>query len=366
MAQGMAEVANEPLGRHVHAGHWGKALSIAALALLASPATADPADFPRTATGKPDFSGRYDVGTLTPYTRPARHGDALNLDAAEAAKAEANAAARMAAAYAAADPDRGPPEKGANVDARSYDYFWFDPGSTMFQIDGEYRTSIIVDPPNGRLPAVSEAGKARRAGLRPEWWGRDDGTAWWLPTGQDPYDNPEGMTLRDRCLYLGHVTVPALPVVYNNLKVIVQTEHHVLILIEWMHWARIVRLGAEHVPEDIRSLGGDSVGWWEDDTLVVETTNFLSSPGVPREGLRVIERFSPLDANRLLYRFTVHDPDYVAPYTGEMPWPKTESHLYEYACHEGNYSMANTLRGARRLEKVWIETHGEPPAPDGD
>ena len=345
---------------------WGKILSLAALSLLASPATADPAGFPRTATGKPDFSGRYDIGTLTPYVRPARHGDALNLDASQAAKAEAAAAARMAAAYAAADPNRGPPEKGANVDARSYDYFWFDPGSTMFQIDGEYRTSILVDPPNGRLPPVSEAGKTRRANLRPEWWGRDDGTAWWLRTGQDPYDNPEGMTLRDRCLYLGHVTVPALPVVYNNLKVIVQTEHHVLILIEWMHWARIVRLNAEHVPEDIRSpgrrfhrlVGGRYAGGGNHQ--------LLSSPGVPREGLRVVERFSPLDANRLLYRFTVHDSDYVAPYTGEMPWPKTESHLYEYACHEGNYSMANTLRGARRLEKVWIETHGEPSTPDED
>lgn len=334
--------------------------SVPALIVLASAtALAGPEDFPRTASGKPNFSGRYDIATLTPYTRDAKHGENMHLDAAAAAAVEARAAERMAASFRPSDPNRGPPAKGVNVDARSYDYFWFDPGTTMFKIDGKYRASIIVDPPNGRLPPVSDVGRARRATLRPEWWGRDDGTAWWLRTGQDPYDDPEGMTLRDRCLYLGHVTVPVRPVVYNNLKVIVQTEHHVLILVEWMHWPRVVRLGDAHLPDDMRSLAGDSIGWWEDDTLVVETANFLSSPGVPREGLRVVERFSPLDANRLLYRFTVYDPDFTAPYSGELPWPKTDSHLYEYACHEGNYSMGNTLRGARRLEKVWLEEHSE-------
>ena len=143
------------------------------------------------------------------------------------------------------------------------------------------------------------------------------------------------------------------PIVYNNLKVIVQTDDHVLILVEWMHWARVVRLNSEHLPADMRSLSGDSIGWWEDDT-----TNFLSEPGVPRDGFRVVERFSPLEADRLLYQFTVHDSDYVTPYTGEYPWPKTDTSLYEYACHEGNYAMGNTLRGARQLEKVWIESRG--------
>jgi hypothetical protein len=94
--------------------------------------------------------------------------------------------------------------------------------------------------------------------------------------------------------------------------------------------------------------------------LVVETTNFFALPGVPREGLRVVERFSPLDKDRLLYRFTVHDPDYTAPYSGELPWPRGKEKNYEFACHEGNYSMVNTLSGARFLEKQWIEEHGEP------
>ena len=147
------------------------------------------------------------------------------------------------------------------------------------------------------------------------------------------------------------------PVVYNNFKTIVQTDDHVMILVEWMHWPRMVRMNGEHLPDDMRTMAGDSVGRWEGDTLIVETTNFLAEPDMPREGLSIVEEFSPLDAARLLYRFTVYDDDLVAPYTGEMPWPRTDKNLYEYACHEGNYSMGNTLRGARRLEKVWREEH---------
>ena len=323
--------------------------------VTAATANANPEDFPRTASGKPDFSGTYDIATLTPYVRREEHGENMWLDPEAAAEVEAGAAARMDAAYQPSDPNRGPPAKGANVDARSYDWFWMDPGTTMFKIDGKYRTSIIVDPPNGRIPAVSEAGKARRATLRRKGGWKNDGTAWWVETGEDPYDDPEGQSLQDRCLYLGYVTIPMRPVVYNNFKTIVQTEDHVMILVEWMHWPRMVRMNEEHLPDDMRSMAGDSIGRWEGDTLVVDTTNFLAEPGMPRDGLRIEERFSPLDANRLLYRFTVYDDDHVAPYTGEFPWPKSDKSLYEYACHEGNYSMANTLRGARRLEKVWIE-----------
>jgi hypothetical protein len=145
------------------------------------------------------------------------------------------------------------------------------------------------------------------------------------------------------------------PLPYNNLKTIVQTEDYVTILVEWMHWARIIRLDSEHLPAEMRSLGGDSIGWWEGDTLVVETTNFLESPGVPKDGLRILEYFSPIDPDSLLYKFTVNDPDYEAPYTGELVWPRTGQRSYEYACHEGNYAMGNTLRGARLLEEEWLK-----------
>ena len=325
-----------------------------ALSAFAVSTLAGPEDFPRTASGKPDFSGSYDIATLTPYTRDHKHGDNLHLDPDAAAAVEAGAAKAVNADLQPSDPDRAPPEKGADVGA--YNFYWMDPGTTMSKIGGKYRTSIIVDPPNGRLPEISDAGKARRATLKQKGWFQNTGTAWWMATGAKPYDDMETQPLVDRCLYLDIVTVPIRPIIYNNLKTIVQTEDHIMILVEWMHWARIVRLNSEHLADDMRSLAGDSIGRWEGDTLVVDTTNFLLEPGVPRDGLRVVERFSPLDANRLRYQFTVHDSDYVAPYTGEYPWPKTDSSLYEYACHEGNYAMGNTLRGARRLEKVWMES----------
>ena len=315
-------------------------------------AMAGPEEFPRTASGKPDFSGRYDIATLTPYARRDENAPAY-VDAEAASQREQGAVRRYEHSMRDRDPDRGPPPKGDNVDARSYDPVWFDQGLRMFEINGKFPTSIIVDPPNGRIPPASEEAIAR--------W-----RAWQASQGERPgrFDNPEGLNLQDRCLYLGHVTIPALPVVYNNIKTIVQTEDHVMILIEWMHWARVVRLDAQHLPDDMRSLAGDSIGWWEDDTLVVETTNFFSSPGEPDQGRRVVERFSPLTRDSLLYRFTVHDPNRTAPYTGEMPWPKTESKMFEYACHEGNYSMFNTLRGARAQERAALAAENEPAAVD--
>ena len=342
-----------------------------------APASDTAADgFPRTATGKPDFSGTYDITTLTPLTRDPRFADKLFFTEEEVREREKMAHDMVVEGLAASDPDRAAPEiltgdaRDRGVDGPSpgtplgtHDLFWFDCGGqfcNFFKIDGKYRTSILIDPPNGQKPAVSDAGKARRKLARFPWPSKYSGEAFWLVEGGDPYDNPEGFGLRDRCLYFGEVTVPVNSTVYNNMKTIVQSEDHVLIMIEWMHWPRIVRIDSEHLPPDMMSLGGDSIGWWEGDTLVVETTNFLQAPGVPREGLRVVERFSPIDGASLLYNFTVHDPNLVAPYTGEYPWPKSDQRLYEYACHEGNYAMVNMLRGARALEAKWIKEHGEP------
>jgi len=144
------------------------------------------------------------------------------------------------------------------------------------------------------------------------------------------------------------------------LKTIVQTDTHVAILVEWMHWTRIIRLNAEHHPPEVRSLSGDSIGRWEGDTLVVDTTNFIDLPGPARESLHVVERFTPKGEDGLLYQFTVNDSDYTAPYSGEYIWPKTPDRLFEYACHEGNYALGNILRGARLLEREALESAKRP------
>ncbi len=333
------------------------------------------ADIPRMDDGKPDFSGTYDITTLTPFSRPAGMGERATFTVEEVEARKQRAHEQVDAAAAPLDPDReglkalegsardrGVDSSGSYVPG-SHDYHWFDCGGRycdFFQVDGEYRSSILIDPPNGRMPAMSDAGNARRATLRPYYKAKYPGEAWWLAEGGDPYDNPEGMSIGDRCLYMS-LTVPARPSAYNNMKTIVQTDDHVLIMVEWMHWARVIRLNSEHLPEDMVSFGGDAIGWWEGDTLVAETTNFrdFMSPHDPRPGLRIVERFTPIDGSSLLYGFTVHDPDYAAPYSGEFPWPKSDKRLYEYACHEGNYSMTNTLSGARALERRWREQHGE-------
>ena len=172
-------------------------------------------------------------------------------------------------------------------------------GDSLFKIDGRYRSSILVDPPDGRMPALTEAGQARRSagpsprGPQPQDQNqieppddllKNDGTAWWLDEGSHPYDGPETLTLLDRCLLYADATIPMIPTMYNNMKTVVQTDTHLLINIEWMHWARIVRIDAEHLDPEIRSLAGDSIGWWEGDTLVVETTTSSRRPAFPGTG----------------------------------------------------------------------------------
>ena len=209
-----------------------------------------------------------------------------------------------------------------------YNTFWIDRGTGAFQIDGQWRTSIITSPQNGRRPPLTPTARAARV-ERAVFFRPNTGTAWWLETDLDapgPYDDPELRPLAERCL-LGFGSTsgpPMLPVLYNNLKKIVQTEDHVMILAEMVHDARIVRMNQDHAPPEIRSWLGDSVGHWEGDTLVVDTTNFTDSPGLggaSRE-LHVIERFTRTDRDVLLYRFTVDDPTvWTEPWSGEYVWP---------------------------------------------
>ncbi|MEM7018106.1 MAG: hypothetical protein AAF512_12305 [Pseudomonadota bacterium] len=336
-----------------------KSLLATALAVATGLSQAD--DIPRTSEGLPDLTGNYDIATLTPLERPRAFGDNLYLTQEQAEKMAADEQQRMDEGDQASDPNRGAPptggdgSRGAAGNVGGYNTFWIDRGTDAFAVDGKFRTSIIYEPKNGRRPPSTKEG-ARRMFDFFSRFRHNKGVAWWLEVdGPGPYDNPESLTLSDRCL-LGFGSTagpPMLPVLYNNVKRIVQTPDKVMILSEMVHDARIIRLNSKHLPDDVRKWLGDSIGHWEGDTLVVETTNFTDQPalyGASRD-LKVVERFTMKDKNTLLYNFTVTDPGaWVKPWSGELPFPKTEHRVYEYACHEGNYSMGNMLRGARLLE----------------
>src|SRR5207247_2441074 len=209
------------------------------------------------------------------------------------------------------------------------------------------RTSIVCDPPDGRVaPLTPEAQRRAQARLvRPTsdtTESRDPGLE---PPGS--YDDPERRPLGERCL-LGFGSTsgpPALPdYFYNNLHKIVQTKDTVMILTEMVHDARVIRMNAPHLPKTIRKWMGDSVGRWEGDTLIVDTTNFTGKTRFrgSTENLHVVERFTRVDANTLLYRFTIEDPGtWSRPWSGEYTWVRTDDPLYEYACHEGNYALGD-------------------------
>lgn len=328
----------------------------------------------RTASGRPDLSGTYDISTLTPMQRPTALGDKMFLTDEEAAEIAAQEQARMAERNAASDPNRDAPPAGGDGSAGAagnvggYNSFWIDRGTGAFQIDGEWRTSILIDPPNGRYPAFTaerlaadEAARQGSSRRRP-----NDGTAYWLEDGLDaagPYDNMEQRPYGERCL-VGFGSTggpPMLPVLYNNHKRIVQTDDVVLIHVEMNHEARIIRMNAEHDPPEIQKWLGDSIGHWEGDTLVVETVNFPDRPSFTRGSrhMKVTERFSVIDADTLLYAFTVEDPAvWTAPFSGEYVWPRSDNKVFEYACHEANYALEGIMKGARLLE---AEFRGEEP-----
>ena len=331
------------------------------LILVGSLAHAE-AETKRTPWGTPDFTGTYDTATLTPVQRPGYYADELYVTKEQAEERAKQAAQALAANNAKKDPNReAPPEggdgsPGAAGNVGGYNTFWIDNGETLNSVDGKYRTSIITYPANGRRPDMTPEGVARIRALYRSF-ARNDGTANWVNRGgPGPYDNPEGLTLADRCLQGFSSTggPPMMPALYNNHKKIVQGPDKIVILVEMVHDARTIRLNSEHPPEDVRFWMGDSIGWWEEDTLVIETTNFNDTPaqaGASRN-LKVTERFDRIDDRNLHYSFSVEDPStWKDKWEGDYVWPESDERIFEYACHEGNYAMGNILRGARRLER---------------
>ncbi len=331
---------------------FGAVLVLAALAVVLSvPAAAQPASgVPRLPDGTPDLQGVWDFRTLTPLQRPEDRAEQAELTAEEAAELEAAAAQRAIEADRPSEVRTEPLPAGGDVGA--YNNFWFDRGAGVVD---DRRTSLIVDPPDGRVPEAQPA--ADRQGPGP-------GTATRpvrFRVGGIGSDGPEDRGIAERCLLGFNTGPPIVPGGYNQNIQIFQTADHVVILHEMVHDSRIVPLdGRAPLPDDLRQWLGSSRGRWEGDTLVVETTNFTANtasfnPSVVQsigsgETLHLVERFSRLDDDTLLYEYTVDDPaSFTRPFTVALPM-KRGSAMFEYACHEGNYGMQNLLSGARAEE----------------
>ena len=316
-----------------------------------------------------DLSGTYNISTLTPVQRPAMYGENLYLSHTQAEQVADQFQQYSRQASKGSDPDRKAPPEGGKVGG--YNAFWIDRGEGAIALEGRFRTSLITHPSNGRIPAMNDQGAARMAKILDDWriiWrnpdpsmAKDSSSAWWLKEGNGtgPYDDLEQRPLAERCIIGSRSTAgpPMLPNYYNNFKRIVQTKDHVMILTEMNHDARIVRMNAMHGPAHVSSWLGDSIGRWEGDTLVIHTNKFRAEHSYPpilsTDLFEVEERLSLTANDKFLYQYTVTDPNlYTQAFTAEVPFTRMEAGrvLYEYACHEGNYSWANSLRGARMEE----------------
>jgi hypothetical protein len=347
----------------------GTALATASLGLAvhAAPAKAPKAEVdptvsppgwvsPKNAMGQPDLSGYWSNATMTPLTRNARLTDKLVVPKEQAAQLEKVFAAALAAADAPTDQKKGPgavtdpnsPEAqlvkirpdfaAAGGDVGGYNTFWIDPGNHMMEVNGEYRSSILTTP-NGLPPARKASAPAGRGFPR------------------DIYDSYENRSLGERCI-MGFGANAGPPMLangyYNNNYYIQQSPDAVAIQVELIHDTRIVRLKGGHRTDGVRPWMGDSIGHFEGNTLVVETTNIPQGQAFMGawKNLKVIERFTRVSPTRINYQFQVEDPDtWDKSWGGEYDFAPLHGIVYEYACHEGNYALPAILAGARRQEK---------------
>jgi len=306
---------------------------------------------PRTSDGKPSFEGAWTNASLTSLQRNPRFKSLVIPDS----EIEAVTNSHPQVVRQRNDDNMNAQTKFDGRDlqgGRGYNAFWIDPGMTFARIRGTYRTSFIVDPPDGQIPFKDRRAAASRVEEDEE---NENDAARRAPRGN--FDGPEARPLGERCfLTSGSAGPPMLTYLYNNNYEIAQTADHLAIRVEMNNYTRIVRIGGKHVHPSIRPIHGDSIGWWEGDTLVVETTNF--SPHHARsmvsltETGKVIERFTREADDQIVYEFTVEDPQrYTRPWRGEMSFMKTNGRVYEYACHEGNYALPGILAGAREQER---------------
>jgi hypothetical protein len=296
---------------------------------------------PRTPDGHPDLGGVWTNATVTPLQRPAELGNKQFFTPEEAA-----AYAKQRVEQSNADRIEG--ERGASdLARRAYNNFWTDRGT---HVTKTMRTSLVIDPPDGRIPPLTPEAKLKSDAYRAE-------------LARHPADGPEDRPLTEQCILFGASGPPMLPEPYNNNYEIVQSRGVLAIAVEMNHETRIIPLdGSPHLPPQFRQWIGDSRGHWEGDTLVVDTTNFKASnqsrfgvgylAGMSDENLHVVERFQRTDPDTIIYQATVDDPTvFTKPWTVELSMSKRTDRIFEYACHEGNYAMTDILSGARAEER---------------
>jgi hypothetical protein len=285
---------------------------------------------PRTADGQPDLQGVWTNATITPLERPADLAGKAFFTPGEAAAYEKRVVEN-------ANVDRRRSDISADV-GLAYNEAWWDRGTHVVKT---LRTSLIVDPADGKLPALTADGERRAAGLAEQ-------------RRLHPADGPENRSLAERCILWGTAGPPMMPGPYNDNYQIFQAPGYVAIVVEMIHDVRIIPLDARpHLPSNVRQWLGDSRGHWEGNTLVVETTNFTGKTRFrgASENMRLTERFTRTDPDTILYEYTVNDPaTWTKPWTAQVTMAKSNSRVYEYACHEGNYAMTGILTGARAGE----------------
>ena len=312
-------------------------LAVLSFAALVPLAAAGQRDLPRTAWGHPDLQGVWDFRTITPMERPEDLADKEFLTAEEAAELEETRAAENAAR-----DDQEPDDIVGN-----YNTFWFDRGDSVI---GTRRTSLVIDPPDGRIPALTPAAESRRAAMTEA----RKNTGPHEPTPGGWVDNLGPNGLQVRCVTGFNSGPPMTPGAYNNNVQVFQTPDSVVLLNEMNHNVRVVPLdGRPHI--GLRQWTGDSRGYWEGDTLVVETIGFIRETSFMRGGasadLHLTERFTRVSPQVMLYEATIDDPTtWTRPWKYEVPMQWNPDPLYEYACHEGNYAMEVILAGARAEE----------------
>jgi hypothetical protein len=294
---------------------------------------------PRTPDGQPDLQGVWNNSTLTHLQRPQEFANKQFLSEQETAALE-----KVLAKRSDYDREDAPAQQGGVI---AYNYLFLDSGTQLARLDGRGLTSMIIDPADGRIPPLTPDAAKREAARREARSKRGPADSW---TDRD---------LAERCLTRG---APKLPGGYNNNLQIVQTHDAVMMMGEMLHEVRVIHLdGRPHLPSNVRLWQGDSIGHWEGDTLVVDTTNYrddvrfasFNCCGPAGEGLHIVERYRRVNENTIDFRYTVDDPStYTKSWTAAVPMTKMNEPLFEYACHEGNYAMEDILKGARAEEKT--------------